>query len=660
MGTDLEIDLTRGSIGKVKGDPESVRDYWGGKGLGAKILWDRVPPETKPFSPDNLIIISNGLLVGTPTPFANRCVMTFISPLTDLYYHSAMGGFWPPELKHAGYDNIVIGGKSPTPVYLWINNDQVELRDASHLWGKGAYETRKIIKEELKNDKVQVACIGPAGENKVNAAGVMCGVGAGCTRAGIGALWGDKNLKAIAVYGTKDVSMADPARLIELSDHILDRAKTAREQRNTSPNASLRGINRWETRDVWYGNYNELDYGQLSPDSELKQAVDKIEEDMEDLLQRKGARMMGCYNCIIQCRQAFSRPDGSITFLKCSSLLPFLVYSKHFDYDFALDCFNYCEENGLDILGFPRFVALGIDLYERGILTKEDTDGMHLEFGNPEVFWTLTEKIVRREGIGDVLANGTLKAARQIGRGAEDYVHVAKGLELLLPAPFIYDPVFALVTAVSDKGDLSGNVSGDLQRASERPWSSNVISDKEGHIKDGWFCHPKEQEKYYLTPFSHDGANYEPWCQLYAYDTVMFAITDNTGLCHFTAGFSGFQPVNSLELMANLVSAATGWDIGEVEAARVAERTINLVRAYGLRLGLSRKDDTVPKIFFEREPAPPRFKLRQEVLDKWLDRFYEIKGWDKAGIPTKETLEKLDLDYVWQDLEQRGILALTT
>ena len=651
--------MTRGNVEKVKGDPELVRAYLGGKGLGAKILWDRVPPETDPFSPDNLIIISNGLLVGTTVPFANRAVMTFISPLTDLYYHSAMGGFWAPELKHAGYDNIVIGGKSPTPVYLWINNDQVELRDASHLWGKGTYETRKIIREELENDKIQIACIGPAGENKVNAAGVMCGTGAGCTRAGIGALWGDKNLKAIAVYGTKDVTVANPTKVFELSDHIQERSKKQREMRQKSNSASLRGINRWETRDVWYGNFNEQDCGTLPPDSELKQAIDKIDDKMEDLLTRKGARMMGCYNCMAQCRQAFSREDGSITFLKCSSLLPFLVYSKYFDYDFALDCFNWSEEQGLDILSFPRYVALGIDLYQRGIIGKEDTEGIELEFGNPKIFWWLMEKIVKREGIGDVLANGTLKAARQIGKGAEERVNVAKGLELVLPAPFIYDPIYALTTAVSDKGDLSGNVN---TAGSDWTWGSKTSvkltnrKEREAYIRNGWCLYSKEYEKYFLPDLNHDGTDPEPWVQRYVYENEIFALADSLGLCHFTSGFGRYHPISKRSQMADLVANASGMNASETELTITAERIINLIKAYGLRLGLTRKDDTVPKIYFEETPVAPRFKLTHGILDKWINRYYELRGWDNEGVPTKETLQRSGLDYVRQDLEQRGIL----
>ena len=657
-GINLEVDLTHWSINKVKADPELIRDYLGGKGLGAKILWDRISPETvQADSPDNLIVLANGLLTGTSVPYANRCVMTFISPATDVYWESVMGGFWPAELKHAGYDNVIISGKSPTPVYLWINDDKVELRDASYLWGKTTHETRELIRQELQNEKVQIACIGPAGENRVHAAAVYCGTGASFSRAGAGTLWGDKKLKAIAVFGTNDVKVANPAKLFELTNNMIARADKQREVRVNGPNSGLRGLNRWETRDVWYGYFNECDYGQLPPDSPLKKEVDKIEEKMEDLLARKFVRQMACYNCVSPCRTAFEY-KGGLTFLKCSSMLVFPVYSKYFDYDWALDCYNWCEEMGLDIFSFSRYVAFAIDLYQRGILTKADTEGMHLEFGNPEIFRALMEKIVRREGIGDVLANGTVKAARQIGKGAEDRVYVMKGLEMRLTATMVYFPIFAL-TAVDDRG-WNARVSGETQAWSPRPWTTNVFStreEKETFIKEGWFQYPKEYEKYILTDFSLDGTDYEPGCQLHAYDMEIFNLADSLGLCTFSNGFSRYSAIGTRARMAELVSSATGVDFDEVELTKIAKRQINLVRAYNRRLGLTEKDDVPPRIYFERNPAPPHQRLTLEVYKKWRGYYYELMGWDKEGTPTKKTLEKVGLGYVWEELKKREIVT---
>src|SRR3990170_3505505 len=212
-GFDLEIDLSRGSIDRVETDPKLTRLYLGGLGINARILWDRVPPETEAFSEDNLLIFSGGLLCGTSAPGCNRTIVTTYSPQTGLMAYSMMGGFWAPELKYAGYDKVIIRGKSPDLVYLWINNDKVEIRDASHLRGKGAIETAECIRAELKDPGIQVSAIGLAGENRVFFASIEQGRSS-ASRLGVGAVMGDKGLKAIAVRGTKDVNVARPAEFI--------------------------------------------------------------------------------------------------------------------------------------------------------------------------------------------------------------------------------------------------------------------------------------------------------------------------------------------------------------------------------------------------------------------------------------------------------------
>ncbi|MBW2333960.1 MAG: aldehyde dehydrogenase, partial [Deltaproteobacteria bacterium] len=214
-GFNLEVDLSRGNIERVETDPRETELYLGGLGTNAKILWDRVPPEVEPFSPDNLLIFSAGLLCGTPAVGCNRTIVSTISPQTLLMAYSMMGGFWAPELKYAGYDKVIIRGKSPNLVYLWINNDKVEIRDASHLQGKGAIETAEFIKEELKEPKAQVSAIGLAGENRVYFASIEQGRSS-ASRGGIGAVMGDKGLKAIAVRGTKDINSARPVEFMEL------------------------------------------------------------------------------------------------------------------------------------------------------------------------------------------------------------------------------------------------------------------------------------------------------------------------------------------------------------------------------------------------------------------------------------------------------------
>src|SRR4030042_381687 len=262
-GVNLEIDLSRGSIERVATDPRLTELHLGGLGTNAKILWDRVPPEVEPFSPDNLLIFGTGLLCGTPAPGANRTMVTAYSPQTLLMGYSMMGGFWAPELKHAGYDKVIFRGKSPKLIYLWINNDKVEIRDASHLRGKGANETAELIKQELKEPNAQVAAIGLAGENKVYMASIEQGKSS-ASSLGLGALMGDKGIKAIAVRGTKDINIARPDEFLKLCNEVLQYIKFRNEnpipnvmtilQGLGSPQEMLHVDEKWHTENFMWGN----------------------------------------------------------------------------------------------------------------------------------------------------------------------------------------------------------------------------------------------------------------------------------------------------------------------------------------------------------------------------------------------------------------------
>ena len=262
-GYNLEIDLTRGNIERVETDPKDTELYLGGLGTNAKILWDRVPPETDPFSPENLLIFGTGLLCGTPATGCNRTIVSTISPQTELMAFSMMGGFWAPELKYAGYDKVILRGKSPNLVYLWINNDQVEIRDASHLQGKGAVETQELIRQELKEPKAQVAAIGLAGENRVYFASIEQGRSS-ASRQGIGAVMGDKKVKAIAVRGTKDINVARPAEFMELCNEVLKYIKWRNENPIPGVMPILAGLGspqemkvhdeKWHTENFMWGN----------------------------------------------------------------------------------------------------------------------------------------------------------------------------------------------------------------------------------------------------------------------------------------------------------------------------------------------------------------------------------------------------------------------
>ncbi|MBI2979701.1 MAG: aldehyde dehydrogenase [Chloroflexi bacterium] len=644
-GAELEIDLSRGKIQKRATDRNLVETYLGGKGTNARILWDRVPPQVDAFSPDNLLIIGNGVLTGTMVPSANHTFITFKSPVTGLLAYSAVGGFFGTALKHAGYDTVIISGKSPVPVYLWIDDDRVELRDASHLWGKAPFEAQRLIRQELNDDDVEIMCIGLAGENRVYAATIEERAGASASRAGPGAVMGDKKLKAIAVKGTKDINVADGARLVELCDWVLVHSAPSRSQRLNYcewVTAGLVNTNLWAI-----GHFS----GNVSP--EVQRKVRELSAHIDDYARKFKTRDVACYNCPVRCKSVYpSSVDDNSIILKCQHSNVAMIMSQVIDFDYGMKFFSLCLKYGLDDVSLGNYIGFAIDLYQRGILTKEDTDGLELEWGKPEVVFALIEKIARREGIGDILANGVYRAARQIGRGAENYTYDVKKLE-----PLPYDvsgrPNVALPIATIDKADRTRGCSGTIDQVWKQP-----RAEREAYIKAGYFQYPKEFEKYFLADFDHSGVDYEGLCQFNVYNEEILALTDMTGLCFFLTNFGGYPPFSNRPLLADLISAATGLDIDEDELTKMARRVMNLVRAYNVREGISRKDDNMPKIFFQKSRLPPYQQFDETLFNKWLDRYYEIKKWDKNGIPTAEILEEVGLDEVRKELEARGLLAM--
>lgn len=634
-GINLEVDLSRGMIEKVKSDPKLLEDYLGGKGTNAKLYWDRLSPEADPFSPNNLMIFGTGLLCGTMIPGAANANITFKSPLTGLYSYSSGKGFFAAELKQAGYDKIVISGKSPTPVSLWVNNDHVEMRDASHLWGKNTHETQSLIRKELKRD-AQVLAIGPAGENRVMGATIEHSTANSFSRGGVGCVMGDKKLKAIAVYGTKDVSIAKPAKLMEVCDQLLSRVDIVRQSDFTE------GVTTMLTMFGAYGYWGRP----IKP--ELQQQRDSIAAMYSDYRSKNRISELACYNCPIRCKQAYRCPDGTYSYLHCGGWGMGFIASDIIDMDIAIKFYRLCELNGLDCIAVGNYISFAIDLYERGILTKEDTCGMHLEWRNPELVFSLIDKIARREGIGDLLADGVYRAAQKIGKGAEEYaIHIKKQEPLSME---IRGSRAATVLSTQARHDTMRVIS-----TIDRVWAKSR-EEREKFIKEDRWRYPKEWQQMFLeTEFDFSDHDYERRIMFVDYDEQLYGLCDLLGICFFHVGMFGYPVIKSPAVLADLVSYAAGIDMNEAEVMKIARRTITLDRAIQLREGMKGKDDTIPARLFGRQ-AKPYDNFTREMFNIWLNHYYKVKGW-KEGIPTKETLEELGLDFARQDLERRGILT---
>jgi len=632
IGSNLEVDLSRGKIEKTEVDSKLNQTYLSGRGTNTKIFWDRVQPETPPFSENNLLIFGAGLLCGTAAPGANHTALTTKSPQTNLQTYSNLGGFWGPELKHAGYDAVIISGKSTQPTYLWVNDGNVEIRDASHIWGKDTRETQRIIREELKKEEIQILCIGPAGENKVYAASIEHSSGVSASRAGVGAVMGDKRIKAIAVYGTKDVSIAKPAEFIELCEKILKKTDRIRTFFDNWSYESAQGM------------MDQMAYGNLG-EQIPKTNSGKLHE---DFVNRFRVRKIACYNCNLRCKSAIRLSGGEYSFVKCQSWFTFMFACKIHDFEFNQKCYNLCERYGLDAISTANYIAFAIDLYEKGILTQKDTDGVHLEWGNDNLAFLLIKNIARKEGIGAILAKGVYEASRLIGRGAEEYAHHIKKLEVV---PFgLYTPYRALRTSITDRADMTRAEAGVPQHglAALREW-------KEKYLESGFFSYPKEFEKIFLEDFVGLAKDYEKIVPFTSHDVDKNTLADCSGLCIFWTGFWRYNPINFNDHI-KLISYGTGLELNEAEGMAIAKKIGTLIRAYNVILGIRRKDDKIPEKYFREAPPSPYFKLDRNKFNQMIDEYYKLRGWDSQGIPTKETLGELSLDFVKLELERRGIL----
>jgi benzoyl-CoA reductase subunit BamB len=648
-GFNLEIDLTRGSIERVQTDPRLTELHLGGLGTNAKILWDRVPADVEPFSPDNLLIFSTGLLCGTPAPGANRTIVSTYSPQTLFMGYSMMGGFLAPELKYAGYDKVIFRGKSPNLVYLWINNDKVEIRDASHLRGKGAVETAELIRQELKEPKAQVAAIGLAGENRVYMASIEQGRSS-ASRLGLGAVMGDKGLKAIAVRGTKDVNLARPAEFMQLCNEVLQYIKVRAPNLIPEVMPILAGLGspqemvhvdeKWHTENFMWGNAR----------TRRKEFWTKeIEEKWKGSLETVRKRLISCYNCPMKCGAIISAPGFSTYMMKCFTKLTYTMAAFVDDLDFGFKIAQRATEYGVDGFSMPQAMAFGFELKEAGILTDADFAGCPSD--NEGKFYWMLDRIVRREGIGDVLANGTYWAAKQIGKGAEAYAHnVIKKHEQLPLKLGMLNPIYFLMYCTGEKMNIT-QIEGNFPQA---PFSTMEL--REAFVKD-WVQAPNDKFKKYVLDWEFRGERSMPFyppveacCEIVDWQEKMHHIDDALGLC---AGLSSFplKPPYHIHNLPTFISTATGMDMDEDGLTQIFNRNRNLVRAINVRRGLRRADEKPPEDHWKK-----RFP---ELETQLMDGYYKFKGWNHEGIPTKESLQALGLDYVAEDFLQRGILTDT-
>ncbi len=645
-GYNLEIDLATGNIERVATDPKIMSQHLGGLGSSIKIHWDRVPPEVKAFDPENLLIFSTGLLNATPIFSANRTVVTFVSPQSDTLAYPMMGGFFSAELKYAGYDKVIFRNKSPEWVYLYINNDKIELRDATHLLGKGALETQDLIRAELNQPKAQVAAIGLAGENKVFTASIEQ-ARSSASRLGGGAVMGDKKIKAIAVRGTKDVFIARPEEFMghmkDVTDYIHFRNNNPLPDVMTimsgigSPQEMLHTDEKWHTENFAWGNARtrRRDFW-----------TDEIEESWTKSQHGAVKRLISCFNCPQHCGALVSPKDAPRYMAKCFGKLTYAMAAYVDDLDFGWKILQRASEYGVDSFSTPQILAFAVELYEAGILTDKDFEGCPPD--KEGRFLWLLDRVARREGIGNILADGVYFAARAIGNGAEAYDHNTIKKHEQLPVKLgTLDPLYFLMYSTNEKISIT-------QMEGQWPQSAfPTMEQRENFVKD-WPQLPDDKFKQYVLDWDIRGEKAIPYyptpqiaSEIVDWMETMHNIDDACGMCCGMSSFC-FKPPYHIHNYPKLITAATGMEIDEAGLKKIVERSRNLHRAFNNRRGMSRVD--------EKPPADHWKKRFPELEEELLSTYYTFKGWNHDGIPTREKLEELDLGYVADDLEKRGIL----
>ncbi len=645
-GFNLEVDLTRGSIERVATDPALTELHLGGLGTNAKLLWDRIPPETEPFSPDNLLVFGTGLLAGTPCPGTNRTVISSISPQTKLFAFSMMGGFWGPELKHAGYDKVVIRGKSDKLVYLWIKDDKVEIRDAKHFKGLGTLETAELIRQELEEPDAAVASIGLAGENRVLFASIEQGRSS-ASRLGMGAIMGDKGLKAIAVKGSGDIQIADPMKFLKMCNDALQYIKIREKNPIKGVMTIVQGLGspqemkvhdeKWHTENFVWGNARTRRKGFWTPE---------IAEQWTNTMETMRTRLLSCHNCPLKCGASIAVDTRFCSYMmKCFSKLTYTM-GAYSDLDFGLRIAQKATEHGVDSFSCPQTMAFAIELLDDGILTADDFPGMPED--SEGRFYYLLDKIVKREGIGDILADGTYWAAEKIGKGADVYAHnnIRKHEQLPLKLGML-NPIYFLMYCTGEKASIT-QIEGNFPQA---PFPTR--EQREAFCED-WPHVPDERFKEWFKDWELRGdfsiPHYPPidaTCELVHWQEKMHYIDDCIGIC---AGLSSFplKPPFHIHNLPDLIKAGAGIDLDEEKLCHLTKRNRNLVRVNNIRRGLKRVDEKPPEDHWRR-----RFPELEKQL---LDAYYEFKGWNMEGVPTVQTLHHLGLDYVAEDFVARGIL----
>jgi len=627
-GRILYVDLSKGKYWVEELKESLAKAYVGGSGLAAYLLWNLIDSGVDPLSPENPLIIATGPATGALAPSAGRFALVSKSPLTGIWGESHAGGFFGPEVKYAGYDTVVILGRSPTPVSLVIDDGSVGIHKAADLWGLNTRDTTNELRGRFGKD-YHVICIGPAGENLVKFASVMVDYYRAFGRTGMGAVMGSKNLKAVVVRGSKGVEVYDPDKYLEVLEDILWRntegpwALPAQMSlgRYGTPSlvTAMNAIGRLPIKNHWTGYWERAD--RLSGDELLKYRVSRG----------------SCFSCMIMCKHITKVPDGryegafsggpeyeSVVALGSNLLID--------NVEAVIYMNQLCNLYGLDTISTGKVISYVFECYEKGLISKEELGGVEALWGSEEAAIKLINMIVRREGIGNILAEGVRKASEVLGRGYEYALHV-KGLEVSAQDPRGHKSV-GLTWAISVRG---ADHLRSLTTVDELGYR-DVAAERFGADKVDYVCDRlSERYKGLIVKDQED----------------LFALVDSIIMCKYG---TMWPPMYYFDFIAKLLPPLTGIkEFSDVKNLRlIAERIVNLKRCFNLREGVGKESEVLPKRFTEE--AMPTGPSKGQVcnLEPMLKEYYMYRGWDyRSGLPYEETLERLGLDYVANTLKRR-------
>ena len=583
------------------------------------LLYNHLSPGVDPLSPENVLLVGAGLLTGIPAMGSGRCDVAAKSPITGGIGDSNVGGFFAPEMRMAGFDHLVIKGKSEKPCYIWVHDGEIEILNASHLWGKDTFETQNIIRSDHGDEEIKSLVIGEAGENLVRFANIRTGMKNSAGRTGMGCVMGSKNLKAIAARGTMDIEFDYPLDLLDYCKEMIDKVMKNRYSRAASKWGTLIIYSTTNTTGLIRTRNFQL--------NQLEQGWDIEPEEMDKFT----IGMSGCYGCPVSCRHRYILKEGSFAPIfaegpEYTSLGAFGTMVDCKKMETVLTANHLVNKYGLDTLETGGLIAWAMELYEKGIINEEMTDGLKLEWGNEEVLYELIRKITYREGFGNILADGFKKAIPKIGEESRYYAIEIKGMSNL-HSDERATPSLALGIATSTRGadHLRGRPAIDLYGLPE-----------------------DFLEEIYGGKMSSDYRSYEGKSRMVWWQELLYTVTDAIGTCKFQTVFLAVH-APKWEEFSKLIYLVSGMQFTESQLMEVGERIYTLERMFNIREGFSRKYDILPERYFE-EPTPiglPRvkgLKIDKVKFEKMLDEHYKLHGWDNTGNPTKETLQKLELE----------------